>query len=256
MTALPSLKEADCDGRIVLIPTAHVSPESADRVHRTIDAVRPDTVAIELDEDRAQRYADDTTPTLIRLSDLIDERASLCGTGIAILHRAGTLAALEKLNSTMEDTDMLTAMETAADLDIPCAYIDRNYAVTRERLVSECAPIELVPVVLALGIGYLTTKLSTSDADEFAERTRVTRERFAERSTSEAVARRVLGKLVATPTRVIRDERDEYMADRLDELKESSETIVTVIGAAHWQGITRELRQRGYKPITVWPAEE
>ncbi|MCF0110723.1 MAG: TraB/GumN family protein, partial [Erysipelotrichaceae bacterium] len=42
------------DKEILLVPTAHVSKESAEYVRKVIDEEQPDCICIELDEDRYQ----------------------------------------------------------------------------------------------------------------------------------------------------------------------------------------------------------
>lgn len=52
------IKIVDENKEIYLIGTSHVSQESSDLVKSTIATIKPDTVCIELDKTRAEKYTD------------------------------------------------------------------------------------------------------------------------------------------------------------------------------------------------------
>lgn len=66
------------DKEIILIPTAHVSVESAKLVKETIEKENPDSVCIELDEGRYNSLKDPEKWKNTNVIDVIKQKKSQC----------------------------------------------------------------------------------------------------------------------------------------------------------------------------------
>ena len=60
--------------QITLIPTAHVSKESVELTKETIDAIKPDSICIELDKDRYNSLIDPIRYRNTDISKIIKEK--------------------------------------------------------------------------------------------------------------------------------------------------------------------------------------
>ena len=121
----------EIDDRITLVGTAHISLESAKEVERAILDLRPDIVAVELDEKRYQALTRRTSWEKTSIYRVIRTGK---GTVMLIQIFLGTiqkrLGMKEKVKPGQE---MISAIEVARESNIPIALVDRDIAITFKR---------------------------------------------------------------------------------------------------------------------------
>ncbi|RMF72749.1 MAG: TraB family protein, partial [Acidobacteria bacterium] len=75
MTEQDNVRILEVDGRTVhLVGTAHVSRESVEEVRRVIESVRPDTVVVELDDQRLEAMTDEERWRRLDIFQVIRQR--------------------------------------------------------------------------------------------------------------------------------------------------------------------------------------
>ncbi|MFB6091981.1 MAG: TraB/GumN family protein [Haloquadratum sp.] len=145
-------QEAAEEGRVRVVGTAHVSAESAREVEATIESERPDVVAVELDEGR-YRQLKGGEPEDIEPGDLL--RGNTVFQFIAYWMLSYVQARLGEKFDVTPGADMLSAVETAEDLGIDVALVDRDINETMRRFWAKMGAVEKLRMLggLAFGIG-------------------------------------------------------------------------------------------------------
>ncbi len=123
--------------------------------------------------------------------------------------------------------DMAAAVETAEEQGIPVVLIDRDLRVTVKRFWEELSFFERLKTAGALLAGVLG--IGTVDVEEI--------DRAIEEDRVDGYIDQ-LREFSSGGARVIIDERDAYMASRLDELDGK---VVAVVGAGHEEGLRQYL---------------
>ena len=145
-------QEATGEGRVQVVGTAHVSEESVREVEDVIAAERPDIVAVELDEGR-YRQLKGGEPDDIEPGDLL--RGNTVFQFLAYWMLSYVQARLGEKFDVTPGADMLSAVETAEELGIDVALVDRDINETMRRFWSAMGLVEKLRMVggLAFGIG-------------------------------------------------------------------------------------------------------
>jgi pheromone shutdown protein TraB len=145
-------EEATGEGRVRVVGTAHVSEESVREVEDVIETERPDIVAVELDEGR-YRQLKGGEPDDIEPGDLL--RGNTVFQFLAYWMLSYVQARLGEKFDITPGADMLRAVETAEELGIDVALVDRDINETMRRFWSAMGFVEKLQMVggLAFGIG-------------------------------------------------------------------------------------------------------
>ena len=145
-------EEATAEGRVRVVGTAHVSEESVREVEGVIETERPDIVAVELDEGR-YRQLKGGEPDDIEPGDLL--RGNTVFQFLAYWMLSYVQARLGEKFDITPGADMLSAVETAEELGIDVAIVDRDINETMRRFWSAMGFVEKLRMVggLAFGIG-------------------------------------------------------------------------------------------------------
>lgn len=217
-------------GTLTFVPSVHFSRTHCRRVRETVRAEEPDIVAVELDERRFDRL-EGTAQT--GTGDLPRELT----TGTRITYR--TLKAIQRTVVRLygldpERTDMDSAIEVAAELDIDLALIDEPVAETMAGL-STCLGPETLPKVLV--------RMHQSGPIARANQVQLLTLPFKDIQHGDDVEPVVdhLRQLLPEVAEVLIDRRDRTMARRLHTLREAGHDVVAVIGAGHHNGILNNL---------------
>ncbi|MFB6294196.1 MAG: TraB/GumN family protein [Candidatus Nanohaloarchaea archaeon] len=219
---------------IVLVGTAHVSDESAAEVAQVIREEAPDAVAVELDDDRYESLVDERGWADTDIAAALED-----GKGSLLLTNVLLSIYQRRLGEELEvrpGADMLAAVRAAEDAGIPVSLIDRDIGDTLRSALDTLSLWDRA----TLATGMLASLFGESGVSE--EAVDELRERDALTAMVEELADAYPGIAAA-----FIDERDAYMAERLRQM--DAETIVAVVGAAHVDGIKRELTA----PSTVTP---
>jgi len=161
-SASGDLPEPTGDGSVEVVGTAHVSERSVEEVRERIDASRPDIVAVELDEGR-YRQMQGETPDDLDASDLL--RGNTVFQFLAYWMLSYIQTRLGERFDIEPGADMQAAIDTAEELGIGVALVDRDIQTTVQRfwarltgreklallgsLLAEMGP----PLTVGIGIG-------------------------------------------------------------------------------------------------------
>ena len=215
--------ELELNGRkITLVGTAHVSKESVEEVKQTISELKPDCVAIELDEKRAESIKNPS-----RYSELDLVKVLKRNEGFLLLANL-ILASFQRrmgLNAGVKPGDeMIAAMATAEENGIRCTLVDRAIQVTLKRAWGKNSFWGKCKL--------LATLLSSAFSKEEIEPDEI--EKLKERNEMDSMMNE-LSEYMPVIKHVLIDERDQYLASKLWESEGNN--IVAVLGAGHLPGV-------------------
>jgi pheromone shutdown protein TraB len=214
---------------ILLIGSAHVvdldAPLRAALRERVLDAI-----AIELDAERAETI----------LSDPRSERSGGADLPLFVRlwgqlqHRLG-----EELGGGPAGGEMRTAARVSKERDLPLFLIDDPIRQTLGRLIRSMSFKERVLLLFGGVLGLvIPAKIVERQIDRYSE------------SPSEYVEE--IRRVYPGVARVLLDERNEHMADRLKEIRARGfGRVAAVVGDAHVEGLAGALRRRGIPVETV-----
>jgi pheromone shutdown-related protein TraB len=212
--------------RFTVVGTAHISRESVDLVREVITGEQPDCVCLELD---AQRY--EALSQGQRWEDL-DLRQVIRSRHLATLMANLILASYQKrlglqLGVT-PGSELLEAGRTAEEHEIPIALCDRDIRVTLRRAWNSLSPWrKLMLVSTFVASAFESPELSEEELRRIRQQD-VLSELMAE-----------LGEAMPALKRVLIDERDAYLAQKILECE--GEHVVAVVGAGHVRGMLEAL---------------
>jgi pheromone shutdown-related protein TraB len=213
------------DGReFIIVGTAHISRQSADLVREVIEKEKPDVVCVELDEKRMIALSEKNRWENLNLKHII--RQKQLSTLIVNLVLSSYQKKLgEKLGVT-PGTELLEAVQTAKENNIPVELCDREVRITLRRAWH------------SMGFWQKVKFLSGGLAGIF-EKQELTEEKLVELRSKDVLSEMMeeLGKAMPVLKKVIIDERDQYIAQKMKESK--GKKIVSVVGAGHVKGIVK-----------------
>ena len=214
------------DKEITLVKTAHVSKQSVEEVKTVIDQIQPDTICIELDDQRAQNLFKKQDYSDMKLSTVIKEKK------IVLVVVNYILAQYQKKMADQMETgvgdEMRMGVTLAQEIGAHVSYIDRNIQITFKRIWSLLSFWEKLKLI-ALVIGSLF------ENEEISEETI---EEMKQQDILDSALKEVSTEF-PTVAEVLIFERDRYMAQSIK--NSPGNKIVVVIGAAHAPGIIKHL---------------
>jgi len=212
---------------IVLVGTAHVSRESAELVREVIRRERPDVVCVELDEPRLKALRERQSWENLDLREVI--RRKQLATLLANLLLASYQKKLGAQLGVAPGTELLEAVVAAEEQGLPVELCDRNIRVTLLRAWRSMSLWQRAKLVAGMTAGLLEgQELSEEDLRRLRRRD-VLSEMMGE-----------LARVMPSLKRVLIDERDVYLAERIRATR--GERVVAVVGAGHVEGIVERLQ--------------
>lgn len=219
----------------ILVGTAHVSQESADLVRKVITQAKPDCVCVELDQQRYTALAEQRRLEDLDLKEII--RKKQLSPLIVNVVLSSYQKRLGGQLGVLPGTELLEATKIAQEHDIPIALCDRDVRVTLGRAWRSTSWWKKL---------LLTSTLLTSVFDTTQISEDVLREIRHQDALSEMLQE--LGQALPTLRTVLIDERDTYLAQKIQEA--SGPRIVAVMGAAHIPGVRQALREQRQQDLT------
>ncbi len=204
---------------ITIIGSAHVF-DISDRIEREIRARRPDVVAVELDRGRYEglkrgAHPDKKgLPLIYRLLHIVQKR-------------------IAKKFGVQVGEEMLTAVDTAEDINAKIAFIDLPAHDILNRLMKEMSFREKIKLFLGGVIGLFTSK----------ERIEKEIENYNRGGSNSGLAFSLEDQMPAL-SKILIDDRNKFMADNLKELEDRFGSVVAVVGDGHVPGLKKELSTR------------
>ena len=222
------------------------SRQSAEQVKEIIEAERPDTVCIELDE---QRYKSITEGNKWKEMDIFkvikEKKASLLLMNLAISSFQNRMA---KQFDIKPGQEMIQGIESAKETGANLVLADRNIQITFSRIWSNLGfwgKSQLITAVF----------MSIFNKEEMSEEE-------MEKMKSKDMLNSVLAEFTESFPRLktpLIDERDQFLAQKIKEAP--GKKVVAVLGAAHVPGITKEIHKEqdldklsSVPPKSKWPA--
>ncbi len=214
---------------IILLGTAHVSDESVDEVNSVIEEEDPDTVAVELDQNRYDALVNDTGWAEMDVSQALKD-----GKGSMLLVNVLLSVYQRRLGERLDmepGADMLAAVSAADEAELPVALIDRDIGVTLQSALATLSLWEKTRLSTELLLSLFSSgSISEEDIEELKEQDALT-----------AMVEEI-GDTYPGIKQAFIDERDAYMAEQLRQI--DADTVVAVVGAAHVDGILQALETR------------
>lgn len=217
------------DGKeYILIGTAHVSKHSAELVKEVIEAEKPDSVCIELDEQRYQSIVDGNKWKDMDIFKIIKEKkAPLLLMNLALSSFQKRIANQFGINAGQE---MIQGIQSAKDTGANLVLADRNIQITFSRIWS------------GVGLKGKALLLAQVIASVFSNET--ISEEELEKMKNQDTINAVLNDFTEAFPRLKKpliDERDQYLSQKIKEAK--GPKVVAVLGAAHVPGIKEEIKK-------------
>jgi pheromone shutdown protein TraB len=149
-------ESAPREGNVRVVGTAHVSADSVREVEETIEAERPDVVAVELDEGR-YRQLQGETPDDLDAGDLL--RGNTVFQFIAYWMLSYVQSRMGEKFDIQPGADMLAAVETAQEYGLDVALVDRDIQTTIQRFWRRMGFVEKLRMVGGLAFGVTDSRV-------------------------------------------------------------------------------------------------
>lgn len=214
------------DKEIILVATAHVSKESAQLVKQVIEAERPDSVCIELDE---ERYQSMQNPQAWQDTDLVKVIKSKKVGFLAVnLFLSSYQKMLAKKLDTPVGGEMRQGIESAKETGAELVLADRSIQTTFLRIWRKMSLGEKAKLFASLFFAL--------DEDED----------ISEQDLQDLMQKDMLESLISGMREklpqvgeILLSERDQYLAANIKNAP--GKKIVAILGGAHVPGVAQEI---------------
>ncbi len=216
------------EGReFIVVGTAHISRRSAELVRTVIEREQPESVCVELDERRFKALSERDKWLTLDLKSVIREKQ--LSTLIINLVLASYQKKLGDQLGVEPGAELLEATRVAQELDTPVALCDRDIRITLRRAWQSMSLWD-------------KAKFLFSGTSDLFDKQEVNEETLAELRQKDVLSELMedLGRVMPVVKNILLDERDIYLAQKIQETK--GQRLVAVVGAGHVQGILKMLR--------------
>lgn len=211
---------------ITLLGTAHVSKESISEVTNAIEEIKPDCVAIELDNQRLASMQDPESYKKLDVVKVLKE-----GRGFMMMANLVLSSFQKKIGSDIgvqPGDEMRAAISKANELNIPTTMVDRPIQTTLRRAWAKntfWGKIKLMATLFA----------TMFDKEEISKE----QIEALKKSNEMDAMMDELAKELPVVKAVLIDERDQYLASKIWETK--GDKVAAVLGAGHLPGVQKYL---------------
>jgi pheromone shutdown-related protein TraB len=217
------------DGKeIYIVGTAHVSQQSVDEVSRVIDAIKPDTVCVELCQTRYAALTDNKSWQELDLFKVIREGKTLFL--MASLAIGAYQRRLGRELGIKPGAEMLAAATKAREIGADVSLVDRDIRITLKRTWSNLSfrrKVSLIGAILTSLVSH--EKISSEQVEQLKEQAHL----------SELM--REFARQMPDVQQPLIDERDRYMMASIE--RAEGNRIVAIVGAGHVEGMCRYFGQ-------------
>jgi len=227
------------DKEIILIATAHVSQESVELVKQVIQEERPDSVCVELDE---ERYKNIQNPKSWENTDIIKViKAKRVGFLLVNLALGSYQKKMAKKLGTKVGGEMIQGIESAKEVGANLVLADRSIQTTFLRIWRKLGMWEKSKLLAGLIFSVDDdTDLTSQDLQDLLQA-----DMLQSVMTSVKEKFPVIGKILIS-------ERDQYLAAKIKAAP--GKKVVAVLGGAHVPGVKEELfKEQDLARISVVP---
>jgi pheromone shutdown-related protein TraB len=224
--------------RITIVPTSHIAMESIRLIRETVEKEKPDCIAVELDMNRYRTLREGEASLLDSL------RALGLPTFLFYFVLKNLQQSLGRMVGVSPGSEMLEAVRVGQQNGIYVAFIDRDIGDTLLRIkdIPAKEKVRLLTFVLRALLPSTWSKsllLKSGSAPSFKriDLSKVPPEEIV--NTAIELLRKEFPRLY----RILIEERNLYMAQRIKELSSRFQNIVIVVGAGHAKGIAEILKE-------------
>ncbi|SDJ34854.1 TraB/GumN family protein [Salimicrobium halophilum] len=211
---------------VILIGTAHVSKASAEQVREVIERENPDSVCVELDEQRYQSIIDGNQWKNTDIFQIIKQKkATLLLMNLAISSFQKRMAEQFGIKAGQE---MMQGIESAEETGAELVLADRNIQLTFARIWGNLGFKGKAKLMLSLFAGIFSKETITEEELE----------KMKQQDMLDAMLEDFTENFPKLKKPLI-DERDQYLAEKIRTAP--GDKVVAVLGAAHVPGITKEV---------------
>lgn len=224
-----NITRIDLNGKeIILIGTAHVSMKSAEQVKEIICAEKPDSVCVELDEQRYQAITEKNRWKDMDIFKVIKEKKAV------FLLMNLVISSFQKRMANQfgvkPGQEMIQGIESCKETGANLVLADRNIQITFSRIwqnVGFWGKLKLLLLIF----------YSVFDNEKISE------EELEKMKTQDMLNAILVDFTVSFPRlkAPLIDERDQYLAQKIKDAP--GKKVVAVLGAAHIPGIKEEIKK-------------
>jgi len=208
--------------QFILVGTAHISRESVDLVREVIESEKPDCVCVELDHQRYQALSQEKHWETLDLREVI--RSGQLATLLINILLGSYQKRLGGKLGVVPGSELVEAVRASEEHGIPISLCDRDIRVTLRRAWHSLPWYRKLMLMSSVLAGaFQSPDLTEDDLRRIRQRDVMT-ELMSE-----------LGEAMPTLKRVLIDERDAYLAQRIRESE--GQKLVAVVGAGHVAGM-------------------
>ncbi len=237
---LPSATVLQYEGRtLTLVGTAHVSKKSVADVEQVIDALKPDTICVELDQARYDNLIDEDRFKKLDIFQIIKQKKTL------FFLASLTLSAFQKrLGDQLgvkPGAEMHAAIDKAKGIGATLVLADRDIQATLKRTWASLSFWNRTELLGSLIGGFF----SAHEIDEAQV------EQMKDKDTLGEMMKE-FAKAMPRLQQPLIDERDRYLISSVREAPGNS--VVAIVGAAHVEGMVKYLHEPVDRPaLSVIP---
>ena len=235
-----NIQRLEYEGKeIILIPTAHISKKSAEQVKEVIETEEPDSVCVELDEQRYSSINDEDNWNEMNIFQVIKEKKSLLLLVNLIISSFQSRMA-EKLGIKSGE-EMRQGIKSAEKIGAELVLADRNIQITFKRVWAGLGLWEKLKLIFQIiTMLFVDEEISEAELDELKNENALN------------MMLEEMGKSFPGIKKHLLDERDQYLANKIKNAP--GEKIVAVLGAAHVPGVQKEIfKEQNLAKITKIP---
>jgi pheromone shutdown-related protein TraB len=224
---------------LILIGTAHISKQSAEQVKQVIEAERPDSVCVELDQ---QRYQSIKSGNQWRDMDIIqvlkEKKGSLLLMNLAISSFQKRMA---KQFGIQAGQEMIQGIQSAEEIGAKLVLADRNIQTTFARIWGNIGFTGKLKLIMSIVYSIFSNE-SISEEEL---------EKLKSQDMIDGMLKDMTENFPSLKVPLI-DERDQYLAQKIKEAPGNK--VVAVLGAAHVPGIKEQIKKdHDLKKLTQRP---
>lgn len=190
------------DRSVLLVGTAHISPESIEEVRGLIESERPARVCVEIDEARWRSMSEGQNWASLDIGKVLRE-----GKGFLLMANLALSGFQRRMGSEVgvkPGEEMIAAVDSAKALGIPYAFCDRDVQLTLKRAWGKSGLWNRSKLVASLASSaFSNERLTELEIEQLKERSEL-EEMMGE-----------LADYLPSVKEVLIDERDRYLASKI-----------------------------------------
>ena len=233
---------------ILIIGTAHVSKESMKEVEAAIHDEKPDVVCVEIDKSRYKSLTEGASWENLDVIKILKEKKGFLLLANLVLSSFQKRLGLDL--GVKPGAEMLAAVSTAKELDIPFTLCDREIQTTLRRAWSKSNFWSKNKMLAAL-LGSVFSKEKLEEKEI---------EKLKEKNMLQNMLEELSGYLPSVKE-VLIDERDQFLATKV--YSTEGKKLIAVVGAGHVPGIidnlkklySGEIGERDLEELEIIPAK-